>query len=127
MNEKHIQRTVADYLDNLQLLWCHIPNEEKSLSILKQEVSDDAFWGALTEMEQQGRKKGVPDVVIWESPPKEKYSNRKGLAIELKSENGIATDEQQEWLHRLTEHGWLCALTHGLEEAMDVIEKAGYT
>jgi len=122
--EKHIQRTVADHLDRLGLLWTHVPNEEKALSVLKREVGDDAFFAALSEIEKQGRKKGVPDVLIFDTPPN---YDKKGVALELKSGEGVATDDQEKWVNQLTERGWLCAITHGVDETVNLIEKAGYT
>lgn len=124
MKEKEIQRAVADFLNQANITYTHVANEGKSLSVVKSKIGDNAYFSILEELKQQGVKKGVPDVLIFESPPN--FADKKGLALELKTKSGRLTEPQEKWLHKLTEIGWLCAYTEGLDQAWNVLEKAGY-
>jgi len=125
MLEKHVQRNIADFLNAKQLLWCHVPNEEKALSRIKK-TNKDWFWGILTELEKQGRKKGVPDILIFNTPPA--FPDKKGLALELKRDDPKAkpSDEQMKWLVDLNKQGWLCAVANGQDEALRKLQLAGF-
>lgn len=124
MKEKQIQRQVAEFLDVANILYTHVPNEMKSLSTLKSNVGDNAYFATIEELRQQGTKKGVPDVLIFESPPE--FPEKKGLALELKTKDRKTTDDQEKWLRDLTKAGWLCAKSFGLEDAFNKLEAAGY-
>lgn len=66
----------------------------------------------------QGVKSGVPDIVLPVA-----RGGWHGLYIELKrTVGGRVSEEQREWLDRLTEQGYYAAVCRGWEEAKDAIE-----
>jgi len=68
------------------------------------------------KMKEAGYSKGVPDMLIYE--PRGMYA---GLAIEVKTEKGRASDEQKEWIRNLNNRGWRAEICKGFEECADVI------
>lgn len=67
-------------------------------------------------LKKEGMKKGVPDICL---PVARKGWH--GLYIELKFDKNRPTPEQEWWLNRLTENGYLAVAAWGFEEAKDVI------
>jgi hypothetical protein len=65
----------------------------------------------------EGLKPGVPDICI---PVSSQGFN--GLYIELKTDGGKITENQQEWLDRLSEQGYRAVLCHGFEVARAAID-----
>ena len=68
-------------------------------------------------LKQQGLKKGVPDMHLPVS--------RRGyhsLYIELKTETGKTSPEQDWWLEHLRKAGNFCEVCHGWESAKRVLE-----
>lgn len=66
----------------------------------------------------QGVKSGVPDIVLPVA-----RGGYHGLYIELKrTVGGRVSEEQREWLDRLTAQGYYTAVCRGWEEAKNVIE-----
>lgn len=65
----------------------------------------------------EGLKSGVPDICI---PVSSQGFN--GLYIELKTEKGKATDNQREWLEKLTAQGYMAVLCKGFEAARTTID-----
>lgn len=70
------------------------------------------------KMKEAGYSKGVPDLLVFE--PRGMYE---GLAIEVKTPNGRASPEQKEWIAKLNSRGWSAHITHGLDEALDVMSE----
>ena len=68
------------------------------------------------KMKEAGYSKGVPDMLVYE--PRGMYA---GLAIEVKTEKGRASDEQKEWIRALNSKGWRAEICKGFEECADVI------
>lgn len=68
------------------------------------------------KMKEAGYSKGVPDMLVYE--PRGMYA---GLAIEVKTEKGRASDEQKEWIRNLNNRGWRAEICKGFEECADVI------
>ena len=68
------------------------------------------------KMKEAGYSKGVPDMLIYE--PCGMYA---GLAIEVKTEKGRASDEQKAWIRNLNNRGWRAEICKGFEECADVI------
>lgn len=121
--ERDIQRQVAQYLNRLGVLWCHVPNEGHG-----KRGRGGAIRGAILRAE--GLKSGVPDVLIF-TPPKKSPDgedvHRSGLALELKREKGGRLSESQRtWLNRLNESGWATAVANGFDEAIKVLRSYGY-
>ena len=68
------------------------------------------------KMKEAGYSKGVPDMLVYE--PRGMYA---GLAIEVKTEKGRASDEQKEWIRQLNSKGWRAEICKCFEECADVI------
>jgi len=103
--EDSLQISVATYLDYLNITWCHVANERKTS--LK----------AGARLKNKGVKSGVPDCVIFE--PKGTFN---GLALELKIKPNTTTDNQKEWLKRLSENNWRSEVAYSFDEAKIVID-----
>jgi hypothetical protein len=64
-----------------------------------------------------GAKAGVPDIVILEAK-----KNYYGLFIELKSEKGKLTDNQENFIMELRYRNYYAAVCHNFEEAKKIID-----
>jgi hypothetical protein len=69
------------------------------------------------KMKATGYVKGFPDLQICE--PNEKYH---GLFIELKTEKGIVSKEQKEWIKQLNKKGYYASICKGFGQAQKVID-----
>lgn len=69
------------------------------------------------KMKMTGYVKGFPDLQICE--PNEKYH---GLFIEVKTEKGVVSKEQKEWIKQLNKRGYYATYVKGSEEAIKVID-----
>ena len=106
MSEAEEQRIVAKYLDWMNYLWFHPPNEAKRSVRLA------------STLKAQGLKSGVPDVCILEQ-----RNGKGGLFIELKVGKNKPTEEQERWLKRLSEKNYATAVCYSAEHAIKVIEE----
>lgn len=70
------------------------------------------------KMKEAGYSSGVPDLLIFE--PRGFYN---GLAIEVKTEKGRASDEQKAWAKALNDRGWRAEICKGFDECADVISE----
>lgn len=70
------------------------------------------------KMKEAGYSRGVPDMLIFE--PRGMYN---GLAIEVKTEKGRASDEQKAWIRGLNDRGWRAEICKGFDECADVISE----
>lgn len=84
----------------------HIPNGGKR----------DAREAA--RFKQMGVKAGVPDIFL--PVPRGGYH---GLYIEMKAPRGKLSDNQRQWLERLSELGYAACVCFGFEQARDDILK----
>lgn len=105
-DETHEQMIVAEYLDLIGALYCHIPNEGKRSPV------------TAAILQRMGLKKGAPDLFIYE--PRGKYH---GLAIEMKSARGRLSADQRLFLFMLQKRGYATACCHGADEAIKLIRK----
>ena len=117
--EDDLQIAVANYLDNINMLWCHVANERKT-SLQSGKI-----------LKKKGVKPGVPDCLIF--TPNKKYN---GLAIELKSEKkvfnkqgkqltsikGKTTYDQLKWLCDLSACGWYTCVCYNFDEVFETIK-----
>ena len=87
--EYRIQKMVAEFLDNMPILWTASSNGIK-LSI-----------GVAKKLKLMGYKKGSPDIYIFE--PIGKWH---GMTIETKSPVGKPTKDQIEWQIKLFNRGY---------------------
>lgn len=111
------QRAVADFLDRIGVLWCHVPNE----------LGQNRNYRRAAWLKSMGVKSGVPDILIFDPPPG--VENYVGTAIELKraSKYTKATEKQKSWLEALRARGWAVAVCRGAGEAIDFLQdKLGY-
>ncbi|MEA4869921.1 MAG: VRR-NUC domain-containing protein [Christensenella sp.] len=69
-------------------------------------------------LKDQGVKSGVPDIFI--PSARGEYH---GMFIEMKSEKGRVSDQQQNWVDRLSDEGYLTVVCYGFEQAKDEIER----
>lgn len=76
--------------------------------------------GEAGKMKALGVRKGVSDWILPFPSPSGRY---KGLAIELKSRNGIVTDEQADFIHKASENGWLIAVARSSDAFIETVEK----
>lgn len=105
--ESQEQEEFAAWCDAKGLLWVHIPNERKATA------------RAISELERQGLKKGVPDNFI--AHPSGKYH---GLFIELKRAKkhlSRVSKEQREWIKDLNKQGYAAYVCYGAEDAKKVV------
>lgn len=118
-SEEMEQRCLAAWLDSRRidgrpLLWFHCPNGGQR----------NAIVGA--KLKRQGVKRGVPDVLILDHPPKHPASFVRGIALELKAKGGVVSTEQHAWLEGLKERGWVCRVAFGFDDAKQWLESLGY-
>lgn len=70
-----------------------------------------------------GLKNGVPDLIL-ACPSKVNHAWKSGLFIELKRAKkslSVVSDEQKQWIEKLTARGYLAVICYGAEEAKAVI------
>lgn len=112
MREETIQEAVARALDSAGVRWCHVPNgEHRDMRTARR-------------LKRHGVKAGVPDVLIFESPPNMPMAV--GAALELKTERGRTSPSQEDWLTGLRLNLWEVAVVHGVDEAAAKLREWGY-
>ena len=84
--ETNFQKTLARFLDQYGVVWCHVANERQTS--IKQSRGGRYYSPEGNKLKSMGVKKGVPDVMIFE--PRDGFV---GLAIELKVGSNKPTDE----------------------------------
>jgi hypothetical protein len=107
ISENAIQKAVMQWvkLDPvLRMCVIHIPNEGKRTS---------RYGKSLKEM---GMRPGVADLFI--AMPRKGYN---GAWIELKSENGVLSDSQMEFLDDMRNQNYLTSTCHSIDEAIKTI------
>ena len=112
--ESFEQSKLSSWLNRSGVLWCHVANERNT----------HQHHGAA--LRARGVKPGVPDVLVFRSPPGSKY---KGVAIELKRVKPApskVSHDQQIWLDRLQKEGWLARVCYGHKEAIAWLESLGF-
>ena len=70
------------------------------------------------KMKRAGYKKGIPDILIFE--PMGGYV---GLALEVKTKTGRASEHQKRWQKELQGRGWKAEICKGLDECLDCIDQ----
>lgn len=136
--EIHEQIRLAQYLDRINVLWNHVPNGG--------ERPKGAEIGML---KASGVKKGVPDNLIYQAPPRwpievrlksqplcrlepslERFPRPVGVAIELKrlgATPSLVSPEQTAWGEELMKRGWYWFVARGCDEAIDEMIRMGYS
>jgi hypothetical protein len=100
------QIAVIEYCDLLRIPIVHVANEGKR----------SLTYGS--RLKSMGLKKGFPDLLIPRA--RGKYH---GFAIEMKYGSNKPTDDQVEWLRRLSKEGYATAICYSSNEAINLIEK----
>lgn len=111
--ESNEQQTLFEWARHMEGRWpelkmlYHIPNEGKR----------SARTGA--RMKAEGLRSGVPDICL----PVAKGGHH-GLYIELKRrKNARVTQEQLDWVERLSQQGYVAAVCRGCDEAISLITR----
>ena len=99
--EDGFQKRVAEYLDRLGYVWAHIPNEAKR------------SYALAKHLEKQGMKSGMPDVLIFD----------RLIAIELKAGKNTPSQNQIEWMKRLSSCGWKVAWVNSFDEFLSFLNE----
>ncbi len=112
--EDKLQCAVAELLDTLGWQWSHSPLEGRR----------NPRTGAL--LKKKGMKRGVPDVMIYESwsdehPLTDSWMFSFGVAIELKIGRNKPTTDQCAWLDALEQRGWKVATCRTMAEVQHVL------
>ncbi len=107
------QLQVANWLRFHNIMFLHIPNESRRHKL-----------EGIT-LRLLGLTSGAFDILIFDTPPN--YPDKKGFALEMKAKKGAKpTDNQVNWQSQITKRDWLTAICYGAEEAIKVLEDAGY-
>jgi len=77
------------------------------------------FQSQRNRAKRTGYSKGFPDLFIYEPSPCGKYH---GLALEIKTIKGRATQEQKEWIEALNERGYKAEVVKGLPAILNLID-----
>lgn len=118
--EDDIQLSVAQTLDAINATWCHVPNGGKR-DLLEAK-----------KLKRLGVKPGVPDILIFDPPPASPVCSHchnpiaRGTFIELKTDKGVTSDEQHEWIRRLIDRRWAGGIGVGIDETLENLKKLGY-
>ncbi len=104
MNVIRWSEIMRDVYPELKLLH-HIPNGG----------TRDAIEGK--HLKEQGLKAGVPDLCL--PVPRSEYH---GMYIEMKTESGKTSPEQDWWIEQLKYQGFYVAVCHGWRSAIKIIE-----
>lgn len=114
MNEDQHSIELAIWLDRRNILYTHVPN--------------GGLRGAreAAKFQRMGVKRGVPDYLIF-TPPPLAVCERRGVAIEMKREQGGACSEAQFAYHaKLQNAGWLVYVSFGHTAAINTLTALGY-
>ena len=115
VSELSEQIMVVRKLKAARILFCAVPNggrrNRKEAILLK----------------SSGVIPGVPDVLIFDSPPA--APGAAGTALEMKRESAVPSSVskfQRRWLSELSERGWKTIVGFGGEHALVELRKLGY-
>lgn len=106
--EHDIQVFVVDYLETL----APVPLYSATVGGVR------VAMATALKMKQAGYRKGIPDLLIFE--PRNGYV---GLAIEVKTAVGRASEHQIEWQKKLQERGWRAEICKGLDPCIKLIDE----
>jgi len=74
--------------------------------------------GAGSYYRAEGLRAGVPDVFV--AVPNAKFP---GLFMEFKYKKGKTTEQQEQWLNRLSRVGYACVIVRSSDAAIRVVDK----
>ena len=79
------------------------------------------FQSQRNRAKRTGYSKGFPDLFLYESRTMDGITYH-GLALEIKTNKGRATQEQKEWIEALNERGYKAEVVKGLPAILDLID-----
>ena len=79
------------------------------------------FQSQRNRARRTGYSKGFPDLFLYESRTMDGLTYH-GLALEIKTIKGRATQEQKEWIEALNERGFKAEVVKGLPAILDLID-----
>lgn len=131
-SEDHIQHAVARVLDELGVLWCHVPNEalgdlpgsERRAPSGPKTLDERRRMLRATQLVGAGVKAGVPDVLVFTPPPA--LLAARGVAIEIKTIVNGPSAAQTRWLDGLRSDGWYATCERGFEAVMTCLGWLGW-
>lgn len=112
LSEDTEQLLVIKYLKTTDLLYHHSPNGGKR------------HIKTAKRLKALGCSAGFPDLLIFSKPKNLQYKDKAGLAIELKKVGTARpTVHQKRWLNDLARNGWISAVCHGHDAAIELINE----
>ena len=114
-SEDDFQKSVANYLDSLGVLWNHSAGERKTK--MRQDKNGRWFTPEGNKLKAKGVKSGMPDIMIYEGD-----IYYRGLAIELKVGYNKPNENQFRWLEQLQKRKWECHWSNSMDEVLFIIE-----
>lgn len=78
----------------------------------------------ISYLKAEGLEKGVPDFLVPGPPPW--LPNCPGMVIEMKTDKGVLTKEQIEWLLYFAALGWFAKVCYSEHEAIQTMIRVGY-
>ena len=107
----------------LQILlfdWCHMNRQKYPELQLMFHIPNGGYRNIATakRLKAEGVKSGVPDICL--PVPRGNYH---GLYLELKTDKGRLSKEQENWLSNLSREGYLAEVAYGFDEAVKVIKE----
>lgn len=120
MTPKKAPRRIEEVSQAHVVRWSHLPKVRELMPDLRwlhhspNGGKRDAFTGA--QLKALGVKPGFPDLIL---PVRatDTYGGTTGLAIEMKTDTGRASPEQNAWLDHLQAQGWRIEVARSAQEA----------
>ena len=99
--------------------WCHMNRQKYPELQLMFHIPNGGYRNIATakRLKAEGVKSGVPDICL--PVPRGNYH---GLYLELKTDKGRLSKEQENWLSNLSREGYLAEVAYGFDEAVKVIK-----
>lgn len=106
----------------LQILlfdWCHMNRQRYPELQLMFHIPNGGYRNIATakRLKAEGVKAGVPDICLPVA-----RGNYHGLYLELKTDKGRLSKDQENWLFDLNKQGYLAEVAYGFDEAVKVIK-----
>jgi len=100
--------------------WCHAYHDKRARFIFAIPNGMHSNPIHVSRQVSQGLRKGVPDLML----PVPSKNGHHGLFIELKVvRGGKVSKEQQRWIERLNEQGYMAVVCKGCDEAIKTIKE----
>ena len=123
--EDGYQREIAHFLDHqTDLVWFHYSPNAYRAKLYKYAPQHVAIQAG-AEAKRRGVKKGVPDIMIFTTPPS--MPDKKGVCIEHKVQKNSLSPEQKQWKKILEDWGFLYYVARDeLSEVKMILLECGY-